>query len=426
MVRMNCRRAFLSVSLCIVCCARAFARDAPSNRSLALLQIVYRHGDRTPIWTYKNDPHPLSVWKEGPGQLTNKGCMQHYTLGGHLRKRYPDFITGDPHEIHVRSSDRDRCLASASCHLAGMYPPSGRWVWDRNFPWQPVAVHTRPVEDDPVLAPGEQYCPEQTKEDDRIKDSPEGQSFLAKYHKLYVYLTEKSGSVINDWKTSERLFNALMIEKLYNFTVPNWTEEVWSNLSYQYDQSFVFYAKTPLLQRLRAGPLLDDITKNMEAASKNETAGGYKIYMYSTHDTAVASLRQALGIFDNRAPEYCSTVLFELWEEADGSHSVEVYTLDAFHLDPEQLSVPGCGNQSCSLSAFLAVARDKVPDDWAEECGLRTLFTFSATELAFAAGLMGFLILLLFVIGLYTMCNCRMNKKETILYSPVPTDFAVN
>ncbi|XP_064465178.1 prostatic acid phosphatase-like [Ornithodoros turicata] len=403
-------------------------KGASSNRSLTLLHIVYRHGDRTPISTYKDDPYPLSVWKEGPGQLTNTGCKQHYLLGGHLRNIYSNhgLITGNPHEIHVRSSDRDRCLASASCHLAGMYPPSGRWVWDDKFDWQPVAIHTRPVEEDPMLAPGEGDCPAATKEDERIKASPEGQLFLEKYHKLYVYLTEMSGSIIKDWSTTEQLFNTLYIEKLYNFTLPKWTEKVWSNMSYQYDQSFVFYAKTPLLQRLRAGPLLGDITAHMAAISENKSENNYKVYMYSSHDTEIASLREALEIFNNKAPEYCSTVIFELWREADNTYSVDTYTLDANHMDPQPLTIPGCGTQSCPLPTFLKVARAKVPADWAQECGLKKLITFSTTELAIIAGVMAVLLLTVFVVGLYCVCSRHGNKKRTVAYSPLPTELSIN
>ncbi|KAG0418225.1 hypothetical protein HPB47_005032 [Ixodes persulcatus] len=96
------------------------ASQSSGNSSLVLLQIVYRHGDRTPIATFKKDPHQIPTWKEGPGQLTKLGCMQHYKLGIDLRQRYADYITGNPHELMVWSSGKDRCLMSALCHLAGM------------------------------------------------------------------------------------------------------------------------------------------------------------------------------------------------------------------------------------------------------------------------------------------------------------------
>lgn len=48
-----------------------------------LVQIVFRHGDRTPVTVYPNDPNKESIWQKygGLGQLTQKGMQQHYDYG---------------------------------------------------------------------------------------------------------------------------------------------------------------------------------------------------------------------------------------------------------------------------------------------------------------------------------------------------------
>lgn len=50
---------------------------------LVLVQIVFRHGDRTPVGVYPTDPNNASVWKKfgGLGQLTQRGMQQHYAFG---------------------------------------------------------------------------------------------------------------------------------------------------------------------------------------------------------------------------------------------------------------------------------------------------------------------------------------------------------
>ena len=39
---------------------------------------------------------------------------------------------------------------SAYCNLAGLYPPEGTQVWSTDIKWQPIPVHTRPYDTDPV------------------------------------------------------------------------------------------------------------------------------------------------------------------------------------------------------------------------------------------------------------------------------------
>ncbi|CAN7941937.1 unnamed protein product, partial [Ixodes hexagonus] len=407
------------------------ASQSSDSSSLVLLQIVYRHGDRTPISTFKNDPHPISTWKEGPGQLTKLGCMQHYELGAFLRQRYADYITGNPHELTVWSSDRDRCLMSASCHLAGMYVPSPQWVWDKDLPWQAVPIHTRPVYTDGMLVPGEAPCPEASKESERFKNSPRGQEFLRKHHTLYVNLTELTGQVISDWSQAANIYDALLIEKIHNYSVPNWTESLWPRLKEQSDKSFVFDTATPLLKRLRAGLVLANLTNYMKrAAAANSTSEGQeklnKLYMYSTHDTLVSALLDALNIFDGKAPPYCSTLLLELHRDGAGGHFVDGYTLNALDMEPKRVSFPGCSAQPCPLDEFLRLASVNIPQDWRKECGLEPLIVLNDGALALIIGQSALLAVLAFGCTAYCLMQRRKGSKGSIIYSPLPTEFTTN
>lgn len=413
--------ALLLVHAFVLAATRQLAAGQNNESSLVLLQIVYRHGDRTPIRTFKNDPVPITAWKDGPGQLTKLGCHQHYTMGSHLKSRYAHFLTGNPHELQVWSSDKDRCLASAQCHLAGLSPPSDEWAWNKTFRWQPVPIHTRPVQEDGMLVPGDAICPEADAEEQRVKDSPEGQEFLQKYHKLYVTLTEKTGSIIADWTDAAYVFDALLIQKYHNYSTPDWGKALWKEMEYQSDQSFVFRTKTPLLKRLRGGLLLANMTAHLETAAQNKSH--YKVFMYSTHDTEVSALLDALEVFDGKAPPYCSALVLELWSNGTGNFSVRGLTLNAFQLDPQPVHFPGCGGEFCALDTFLSLARVNTPDDWRRECGLEHSFFLSDGALALVIGQSAILAIAVFSCTAYCLLRKRRVPKNTVAYSPLPTEF---
>jgi len=53
-------------------------------------------------------------------------------------------------KVHVQSTDYDRTLMSAYSNLAGLFPPAQSQVWNNDLPWQPIPVHTEPIDSDIV------------------------------------------------------------------------------------------------------------------------------------------------------------------------------------------------------------------------------------------------------------------------------------
>lgn len=128
------------------------------------MKQVYRHGDRTPFSSYPTSSVAPSFWRNGRGQLTARGQLQHIRLGQYFRERYAKLLneTYVASEITIRSADYDRALMSAYANLVGLYPTSQEKLksilsslsqndeWPEAISWQPIPVHTVPQSADYV------------------------------------------------------------------------------------------------------------------------------------------------------------------------------------------------------------------------------------------------------------------------------------
>lgn len=163
-------------------------------RVLKMVHLVYRHGARSPITFYPKDKMQEKDWPDGGGRLTQIGMNMEYKLGKFLKKRFitdKSFINQSyiHTQVHIRSSDVERCLQSAESQLAGFYPPSGYQIWNTAIPWQPIPVHTVPKDDDAILRPDDINCPRRNIIWNERKKSPEYQQKIKKNKALFKKLS---------------------------------------------------------------------------------------------------------------------------------------------------------------------------------------------------------------------------------------------
>ncbi|VDM48707.1 unnamed protein product [Toxocara canis] len=110
--------------------------------NLIMVQVIWRHGDRSPTKTFKNDPNQESAWPLGFGQLTPQGMEQHMILGDLLYKEYVEkhqFLNRSLsfNQMYIRSTDVNRTYISAYSNIFGMYYNRTQSIPGVNFPQNP-------------------------------------------------------------------------------------------------------------------------------------------------------------------------------------------------------------------------------------------------------------------------------------------------
>ncbi|XP_049565834.1 prostatic acid phosphatase isoform X3 [Orcinus orca] len=307
---------------------------------LSIFLMVFRHGDRSPIETFPNDPIKESSWPQGFGQLTQLGMEQHYELGQYIRKRYEKFLNKSyKHEqVFVRSTDIDRALMSAMTNLAALFPPEGISVWNPSLPWQPIPVHTVPVSEDR----------------DFIEILPK----FTGYHDQDLF---------GIWS---KVYDPLFCEGVHNFTLPSWaTEDTMTKLKEISELSLLsLYGihRQKEKSRLQGGVLVKEILYHMKSAT--QPLNHRKLIIYSAHDTTVSALQMALDVYNGILPPHASCHLTELYFDK-GEYFIEMYYRNETQHEPHPLTLPGC-TPSCPLTKFAELVAPVISQDWSTECAM--------------------------------------------------------
>ncbi|XP_072387066.1 venom acid phosphatase Acph-1-like [Diabrotica undecimpunctata] len=329
---------------------------------LAVVQI-FRHGQRTPVNFYPNDPYQdSSYWGElASGQLTNEGKRQHMKLGEFTRNRYSNFLSQkyDPSFFYAQTTDVDRTHMSAQSNIYGLFPVSTRdQQWQNKINWQPIPVHpANKATFSTSFYPDN--CPAYTKELSAVLNSQEFATYDLENSELYKYLTNNSGSTVTDILSVSNIWDPLKGEDSVGFGLPAWTKSVYPEpLRTLVGRFFEAFTHTTTMKRLVIGPFLNEVVTYLESMAANPSSS-YKFKMYSGHDTNVASVLNAFGAFSpGFPPAFASTIYIELHKE-NWKNVVKVFSKDGDNI--KQISVNGC-ELSCPLSSFRQYLSDIIVD----------------------------------------------------------------
>ncbi|KAJ8937380.1 hypothetical protein NQ314_011928, partial [Rhamnusium bicolor] len=284
------------------------------------------------------------------------GKRKEYQIGKALRKRYYKFL-GDftLDRVDSRCTDYNRTKMSLQLVLASLFPPRGQHVWEKELNWQPVPFNYWPVKEDHVLGDPVKNCPKYKEAFFQYLNSSEGRKLYENFTALHKYLEEHTGQPLHS-KSFAELYFTLTTEHENGFKMPEWAAAVYHHIRHLAIMDYNVSTATPELKRLASGflikKILDDTSKKIGGDEYKET----KVFLYSAHESNVASILRFLGIFYSHVPPYGSYITIEI-------HNV--YYQDYSSQKPRICSIPSCGN-FCKLDKFKAIYKELLPQSESE------------------------------------------------------------
>ncbi len=196
------------------------------------------------------------------------------------------------------------------------------------------------------------------------------------FKRLQNFTGIETVNLTNLWKIEDTLF----VENDSGYGLPEWLKpgemESLRNLS-SYTLSLMF--DSPEEVQLTAGNWVRKVRDDIQGKVDGEPSlNDSKLFLYSAHDTTVAIMMNALGVWDGKLPPYATAFLIELLSDKDGYFVEMFYRGDTFSSEITPLLVPGCaGGTRCSLEDFEHLT-DTAMEDWQKKCGLSSTVASTA------------------------------------------------
>ncbi|ELP94402.1 hypothetical protein EIN_046450 [Entamoeba invadens IP1] len=373
--------------------------SAPVDYKLKYVQLIARHGDRTPSNSYKGDngkftcgyveeshiyqetsgkvshtatsktslidkkknPYAINYMWEGscePGQLTPEGISMHYKLGAHVRELYKSILPEvfDPELIHLRSSGKIRTLQSMEAFLQRFYPIKERGKYTD------LEILTRPYEIE-SLKPNKDCCPIIKTLDTATAQSEEVINLRSNENVTKAYNKIKRVTGIADATGDLYDYVDMMAARVcHNEKYPCNDNECLDESDYEtiLDEYLIenkyFYAAGSAKYKL--GFFVDEMLADAESA-----LNGKVVYQhYSAHDSSIYGILGLLGEDTTQPIPYASTLAFEYLTK-DGVNYVRAL------LNDKVLPLRLCAkeNNICTFEEFETKLKAQVPQY--SECG---------------------------------------------------------
>ncbi|XP_058791859.1 venom acid phosphatase Acph-1-like [Phymastichus coffea] len=341
----------------------ADAIDNSRYLKLELVQVLFRHGARTPNNVEINTNNYTLAEMYAPlglGQLTNKGKQQEYEFGRFLRKRYDDYLgtSYKSKDVYTYSSTSARTQMSLQLVLAGLYPPSDSEIWNPRLKWSPIPYEQVPFESDVLL---ESYKTSTfRKHMTRALDSDQFKRRLAKFSDFFKFVEERTIiKNIDSFWTTHSTFDILIANEFMNMPLPDWyTPEVREKFLEAGEILRDAMIATPKMKRIGVGPLAKAFTENMN--HERMIVNPKKLYLYSAHEANISMFVKALNINELKYIHFGSALIFEQLRDLED----KVYVRLLFWNGAGNLSALKLSNKEfCPIGDYLKIVDSIIPSD---------------------------------------------------------------
>jgi hypothetical protein len=313
--------------------------DVP-NGKLMHVQVIIRHGDRTPLWkTSSSDTqqpfdctNPLSGQKNAcmPGSLTKQGFAMHEQLGQELRALYVDKLRlmpptlTDAALLMVRSTNTERTKYSAYAVLFGLFPPkTARTV-------SSIPILIRPKERESIVAPD--VCKKRNVLYNRMTTSPTFKSIVPNPALRQVLSDTMPLAPAGQIVAYSDTLNA---RTCHHMKLPCNGARCSNEKARRDIHAVVEAQQTCLLRgskesaevnRLGYGVLMNEIWDGMRAVMETDRSGNYstktadtkrpvdRFRLFSGHDDTLYGLLGLVMAEVIQWPPYAANLVFELWK----------------------------------------------------------------------------------------------------------------
>ncbi|KAJ2806225.1 hypothetical protein H4R20_001769 [Coemansia guatemalensis] len=396
---------------------------------LELLQLVVRHGDRTPVnlianeattWTCDGTEENIYLHAAGEseknttgsfkqiieipewngkfgfsnhlwrgscesGELTDRGKHQHNHLGSQLRSIYVDKLGFLPRElnstdeVYARTTMVWRTKNSAESLFGGLWPKRAI------TPAKAIPLHSYPERIETMYG-NTARCPKLSSLMAQMVDSAGYQKFLRDQGPLMTRLSGIFGVHGSGWDDGwDHYFDVLNARQCHGMDLPCSSSDVpgstqisgqqcataddVAQVSHNANYEFAYkYRDHPLAQtytRLNIGSFVGTLREQMESHIAGK-AGNLKFALYSGHDSTIWPLLVLLGADDKSI----------LWPPYASNLALELWKKHdggrvvrvIFNGQVLRLKENWCDMNACPLEKFFARINDYIPSDITAEC----------------------------------------------------------